>query len=137
LHVLLRKFQFFGKYNIEIDAHSGGEAIYTGVGEFCGLYTCGEELQKCVLGVPDQIFEEREQIESASMELNVAGACQARFENFLIFYRRSNLAADFLLLIKRQFLSFTIYIIQPKQISLLEKFIACEKFILRVILDVC
>ena len=43
---------------IERNAYLGGEATHSGVGAFCGFYTCGEDPVRVVAGVGDMVLEE-------------------------------------------------------------------------------
>lgn len=47
---------------IERNPYLGGEATHSGVGAFCGFYSCGENPVKVVAGVGDQILEEMEKL---------------------------------------------------------------------------
>ena len=53
---------------IERSGYLGGEATHAGVGAFCGIYTCGEDPQKCVAGAADMILEEMKSLYEGSIE---------------------------------------------------------------------
>src|SRR5574344_729640 len=57
---------------IERNAYLGGEATHTGVGAFCGIYTCGKNPQKCVAGASDLIVAEMQQLNPHSTEIIVS-----------------------------------------------------------------
>lgn len=47
---------------IERNPYLGGEATHSGVGAFCGFYSCGENPVKVVAGVGDMVLEEMEKL---------------------------------------------------------------------------
>jgi len=47
---------------IERSPYLGGEATHSGVGAFCGFYSCGENPVKVVAGVGDLVLEEMEKL---------------------------------------------------------------------------
>ena len=47
---------------VERNPYLGGEATHSGVGAFCGFYSCGENPVKVVAGVGDQILEEMKKL---------------------------------------------------------------------------
>jgi len=59
---------------IERNAYLGGEATHTGVGAFCGIYTCGKNPQKCVAGASDLIVAEMQKLNPHSTEIIVSAA---------------------------------------------------------------
>lgn len=54
---------------IERNAYLGGEATHSGVGAFCGFYTCGENPVRVVSGVGDQVLEEMGRLGSTYREI--------------------------------------------------------------------
>jgi hypothetical protein len=59
---------------LERNAYLGGEATNTGVGAFCGIYTCGKNPQKCVAGASDIIVGEMQQLNPHSTEIIISAA---------------------------------------------------------------
>ena len=59
---------------IERSGYLGGEATHAGVGAFCGIYTCGEDPQKCVAGAADMILDEMESLYEGSIEWIISAA---------------------------------------------------------------
>lgn len=53
---------------VEKEGYLGGEATTAGVGAFCGIYTCGDNPQKCVSGAVDMILDRMEAIHPSSIE---------------------------------------------------------------------
>jgi len=65
---------------IERNAYLGGEATHSGVGAFCGFYTCGESPVRVVAGVGDLVLEEMGRLGSTYRE--VVSAAGNRNINF-------------------------------------------------------
>lgn len=57
---------------IERSAFLGGEGTHAGVGAFNGIYTCGDNPQKCVAGVSDLIQEEMDRLSPNSTEIIIS-----------------------------------------------------------------
>lgn len=57
---------------IERSAFLGGEGTHAGVGAFNGIYTCGENPQKCVAGVSDLIQEEMDKLSPRATEIIIS-----------------------------------------------------------------
>ncbi len=57
---------------IERNAFLGGEGTHAGVGAFTGLYTCGENPQKCVAGVSDLLQEEMDRLSPKATEIIIS-----------------------------------------------------------------
>lgn len=47
---------------LERNPYLGGEATHSGVGAFCGFYSCGENPVKCVAGVGERVLKEMEDL---------------------------------------------------------------------------
>ena len=65
---------------IERNAYLGGEATHSGVGAFCGFYTCGKDPVRVVAGVGDLVLEEMGRLGSTYRE--VVSAAGNRNINF-------------------------------------------------------
>ncbi len=59
---------------IERSSFLGGVGTHAGVGAFSGVYTCGEDPQKCVAGVSDLIQEEMDKLSPRATELIISAA---------------------------------------------------------------
>ncbi|MBR6208857.1 MAG: FAD-dependent oxidoreductase [Oscillospiraceae bacterium] len=57
---------------IERSPFLGGEGTHAGVGALCGIYTCGDNPQKCVAGVFDHIQEEMDRLSPKATEVIVS-----------------------------------------------------------------
>lgn len=57
---------------IERDAYLGGTGVHAGVGAFSGLYTCGDNPQKCVAGVYDLVQEEMDRLSPHSTQIIIS-----------------------------------------------------------------
>ena len=47
---------------IERNPYLGGEATHSGVGAFCGFFSCGQDPVKVVAGAGDMVLEEMEKL---------------------------------------------------------------------------
>ena len=57
---------------IERSPFLGGEGTHAGVGAFNGIYTCGENPQKCVAGVSDLLQEEMDKLSPRATEIIIS-----------------------------------------------------------------
>ena len=80
---------------IERNAYLGGEATHTGVGAFCGIYTCGKNPQKCVAGASDMIVDEMNQLNPHSTEIIVSavGNKNVQYKTEYLKFALDNIAA--------------------------------------------
>lgn len=63
---------------VERNSFLGGEGTHAGVGALLGVYTCGENPQKCVAGVNDLLQEEMDKLSPQATELNISAAGNKR-----------------------------------------------------------